>query len=93
VTLIVAIIIVVVTFVRARYPNEADPRKPIPYDPKDSMGNAQWDLTKSWASNLTVVGAWWGTILGAVKNAGEAPFLRSAIQAQKVAGLYGDAGI
>jgi hypothetical protein len=36
--------------------------------------------------------SWWQTALSA-KNAGEAPFLSSAVQAQKVTANYGNAGI
>jgi hypothetical protein len=52
--------------VAGRWATIGKPPKDEPhYDLKDRIGPVQWDFSKSWASNLTVVGALLGTIISA----------------------------
>jgi len=61
---IIAVFIVIWTFKRAVYPDDGSH-----YKLKDCLGNAQWDFTNSWASNLTAVGALIGAALTAQQGA------------------------
>ena len=63
---LVAIVIVVSTFTRARSTAKT---APLACHLGDCMGVGQWDFSKSWASTLTVVGGLLGTGLSAAKGA------------------------
>ncbi len=80
--LVIAFIIVVVTYRGAKYPKakpgydshvtmayQAAQDTPPQYGLMDRMGHAQWDFTTSWASILTVVGALLGTVLSGQQGA------------------------